>query len=400
MSRILSLANQKGGVGKTTTAVNLAAALAEAGKTVLLVDLDPQANATSSLGFDKRALARSVYDCLLNDVPLAEIIQPTKWGRLELAPASPALAGAEVELVNEEERETRLREALAAVRERYEMILIDCPPSLSLLTLNGLGAADGVLVPVQCEYLALEGLTQLMATLELVRRSLNPTLRIDGLVMTMFDSRTHLSQQVVDEVRKHFGAQMFQTLIPRSVRLSEAPSFGQPGINYAPNTPGAKAYRALAGELIARSAQRAPEVQQTIEAAPDAVTEHAAAVDEAAMQIQEPPDAVDEDSEPLSSQALGVAARDAQAEAVAAVSSKAPVESDAPITPANEALNGANKQFSDEVAEGETDAVRAPETPSGETRNVQVEVNRALMVAQPSPGVGAREQQAEAEENE
>jgi chromosome partitioning protein len=252
MSKILSLANQKGGVGKTTTAVNLAAALAEAGKHILLVDLDPQANATSSLGFDKRAGTQSVYDCLLDDVPVEAIIALTNWVRLDLAPSSPALAGAEVELVNEAGRETRLRGLLHAVSDRYDVILIDCPPSLSLLTLNGLSASDGVIVPVQCEYLALEGLTQLMATLDLVRRSLNPSLRIEGLIMTMFDVRTHLSQQVVDEVRKHFGDKVFQAMIPRSVRLAEAPSFGQPGIAYAPNTPGAQAYRALAAELLAR----------------------------------------------------------------------------------------------------------------------------------------------------
>jgi chromosome partitioning protein len=263
MSKIISFANQKGGVGKTTTVVNLAAALAEAGKHVLLVDLDPQANATSSLGFDKRAITQSIYDCLLDDLPLESIIALTNWVRLDLAPSSPALAGAEVELVNERSRENRLRGLLAAVRERYDLILVDCPPSLSLLTLNGLSAADGVIVPVQCEYLALEGLTQLMATIDLVRRSLNPALRIEGLIMTMFDARTHLSQQVADEVRKHFGDKVFQAMVPRSVRLSEAPSFGQPGIAYAPNTPGAQAYRALAAELLARMVPAAAEVITT-----------------------------------------------------------------------------------------------------------------------------------------
>ncbi len=255
MSHILSLANQKGGVGKTTTAVNLAAALAEAGQRTLLMDLDPQANATSSLGFDKRTLFESVYDVLMDGVPLKQIITLTNWMRLELAPSSPALAGAEVELVSEDDRAQRLRDALEPVRERYDYILIDCPPSLSLLTLNALTASDGVLVPVQCEYLALEGLTQLMGTIERVRAGLNPALRIDGLIMTMFDSRTHLSQQVADEVRKHFGDKLFATMVPRSVRLSEAPSFGKPGIVYAPTAPAAQAYRAIAAELLARTAR-------------------------------------------------------------------------------------------------------------------------------------------------
>jgi len=253
MSKILSLANQKGGVGKTTTAVNLAAALAEAEQRALLVDLDPQANATSSLGFDKRALAQSVYDVLMDGVPLEQIVRLTNWMRLDLAPSSPALAGAEVELVALEDRAQRLRAALELVRDRYDYILIDCPPSLSLLTLNALVAADGVLIPVQCEYLALEGLTQLVATIERVRAGLNPALRIDGLIMTIFDSRTHLSQQVADEVRKHFGDKLFATMVPRSVRLSEAPSFGKPGIAYAPASPAAQAYRAIAAELLART---------------------------------------------------------------------------------------------------------------------------------------------------
>jgi chromosome partitioning protein len=282
MSKIISLANQKGGVGKTTTAVNLAAALAETGLHVLLVDLDPQANATSSLGFDKRSLDRSVYDSLLDSEPLESVIVPTKWARLDLAPASPALAGADVELVNVESRELRLRESLRSLDGRYDFILIDCPPSLSLLTLNGLSAAQSVLVPVQCEYLALEGLTQLISSIELVRRGLNPDLEIEGLVMTMFDSRTHLSQQVVDEVRRHFGEQVYQTLVPRSVRLSEAPSFGQPGIVYAPTAPGAQAYRALAAELIAHNPPAAASETLSRESAssPESSEEHAASVPE------------------------------------------------------------------------------------------------------------------------
>ena len=270
MGKIISLANQKGGVGKTTTAVNLAAALAESGRQVLLVDLDPQANATSSLGFDKRVITQSVYNCLMEDLPLEKIVALTNWMRLDLAPANPGLAGAEVELVGEEAREYRLRNALRAMNSRYDYILIDCPPSLSLLTLNALAASDSVIVPVQCEYLAMEGLAQLMTTIDMVRRSLNPSLRIEGLVMTMYDARTHLSQQVAEEVRKHFGDKVFKTVVPRSVRLSEAPSFGQPGITYAPTTPGAQAYRALVAELTARNGADLNGERAKLPAAPSA----------------------------------------------------------------------------------------------------------------------------------
>jgi len=253
MRQIFSIANQKGGVGKTTTAVNLGAALAEKGKKVLLIDIDPQANATSSLGVDKRTVTQSIYDCLMDNVPAERIIKLTNWVRLDLIPANAALAGAEVELVNEETREYRLRETLRLLAAPYDYIFIDCPPTLSLLTLNAFTASDGVIVPVQCEYLAMEGLAQLVSTIDAVKRSLNPDLHIAGLVLTMFDSRTHLAQQVVDEVRRHFGDAVFGSMIPRSVRLSEAPSFGQPGITYAPTTPGAQAYRSLAAELLART---------------------------------------------------------------------------------------------------------------------------------------------------
>jgi chromosome partitioning protein len=256
---IYALANQKGGVGKTTTAVNVGAYLAHWGQRVLVVDVDPQANATSSLGVDKRAVPLSTYDLLVHEVPLADAVRPGGRERLDLAPASPALAGATVELINLPRREYRLRQALAGLGQRedeapdrqYDYVLIDCPPSLGILTVNGLTAAtDGVIIPVQCEYLALEGLSQLARAIELVRRALNPTLRLRGLVMTMYDARTTLSRQVVDEVRRHFPGRVFKTIIPRSVRLSEAPSYGQPITSYAPRSAGSLAYAALTRELL------------------------------------------------------------------------------------------------------------------------------------------------------
>ena len=251
MTKVLAFANQKGGVGKTTTAVNLGAYLAASGQKVLLVDIDPQANATSSLGIDKFSLDASVYDILINGVELNQIIRLTNLMRLDLAPSSPALAGAEVELVAVEDREHLLKRALAPVVERYDYILVDCPPSLSLLTINALTAArDGVIIPVQCEYLALEGLSQLIQTIDLVRRTLNPTLNVLGVVMTMYDGRTKLSQQVVDEVRRYFGKRVFATVVPRSIRLSEAPSYGQPVLTYAPQSAGSLAYESLARELV------------------------------------------------------------------------------------------------------------------------------------------------------
>jgi chromosome partitioning protein len=251
MTTIYTLANQKGGVGKTTTAVNVGACMAQMGQRVLVVDIDPQANATSSLGLDKRTVSPSTYDLLIREVPLGRIVQPTDRVRLDLVPASPALAGATVELVNLPQREHRLRQALVGLDQRYDYVLIDCPPSLGILTVNGLTAADdGVIIPVQCEYLALEGLSQLVRAIDLVRRALNPNLKLRGLVMTMYDVRTTLSKQVVAEVQRHFPGRVFKTIIPRSVRLSEAPSYGEPIISYAPRSAGALAYAALTGELL------------------------------------------------------------------------------------------------------------------------------------------------------
>lgn len=251
MTRIYTLVNQKGGVGKTTTAINLGAYLAKLDQRVLIVDIDPQANATSSLGVDKNSVSISTYDALLSgDVPASAILFNERL-QLSLLPSSPSLAGAEVELVEEDGREFRLRDALALFKDKYDYILIDCPPSLGLLTVNGLVAAkDGVLIPVQCEYLALEGLGQITQTIERIQTSLFPKLRVRGVILTMFDSRTNLSTDVVKEVNNHFPGQVFKSVVPRSIRLAEAPSYGLPISSYAPSSVGAQAYESLAKELL------------------------------------------------------------------------------------------------------------------------------------------------------
>ena len=256
---VLAIANQKGGVGKTTTAVSLAAALADSGARVLLVDLDPQGNATSGVGVRVRGDGTTVYDVLVGDADPEDAVEATSVRNLFVLPATIDLAGAEIELVSAFSRELKLRRALEPLREVYDLILVDCPPSLGLLTVNALTAADGALVPIQCEYYALEGLGALQRNVELVRASLNPSMDITGFVMTMLDGRTRLGQQVVDEVVSHFGEKVFATRIPRSVRLAEAPSYGQPISAFDPSSRGALAYRRLAQELLERLGAISPQ---------------------------------------------------------------------------------------------------------------------------------------------
>jgi chromosome partitioning protein len=251
-ARIVAVANQKGGVGKTTTAVNLAASLAQLGSSVLLVDMDPQGNACSGFGVYPTPDEKTLYHVLLGQADIAEALRPTDIAGLHLAASNTQLAGAEIELVGEFAREMRLRKALAKVRERFDVLLIDCPPSLGLLTVNALTAADGVLIPLQCEYYALEGLSHLLRTIELVQGSLHEQLQVDGILLTMFDARNNLSHQVVEEVRQHMPGAVCETVIPRNVRLSEAPSHGKPGLLYDASSRGVQAYVTLANELMRR----------------------------------------------------------------------------------------------------------------------------------------------------
>jgi chromosome partitioning protein len=263
MGRIYTLVNQKGGVGKTTTAINLGAYLAYYGQKVLLVDLDPQANATSCLKIDRHTAKGGTYESIITGSPVVNHILHNPRLKLSLLPATPALAGAEVELVTEMARESRLKQALSPILERYDYILVDCPPSLGLLTLNGIVAAqDGLIIPVQCEYLALEGLGQLTYTINRVRSALYPGLRVRGVVMTMFDARTNLSNDVLLEVRRYFPEQVFNAVVPRTVRLAEAPSYGQPISAYAPNSSGAQAYSALSREVLEGDGIHIPIIQE------------------------------------------------------------------------------------------------------------------------------------------
>ena len=251
MAKILAIANQKGGVGKTTTAINLSASLASLDKKILLVDCDPQGNATSGLGISKSTIQTTIYDILINNVDAKYSLQITPYG-VTVLPSSISLAGAEVELVSQIARENKLRTALDKLRDDYDYILIDCPPSLGLLTVNALNAANSVIIPIQCEFYALEGVTQLLNTIEIVRNNLNPLLAIEGIIMTMFDSRTRLSRQVVEEVYSNFGGLLYETLIPRSVKLAESPSYGKPVLAYDKNSRSAEVYVNLAREVLER----------------------------------------------------------------------------------------------------------------------------------------------------
>ncbi|WP_248513924.1 ParA family protein [Sporosarcina sp. NCCP-2222] len=250
MGKIIAIANQKGGVGKTTTSVNLSACLAHIGKKVLLIDADPQGNATSGVGVNKGDVHHCIYDMLIDDVNIKEVIYPTKVENLEVIPATISLAGAEIELVSTISREVRMKHAIQDAKESYDYIIIDCPPSLGLLTINALTAADSIIIPVQCEYYALEGLSQLLSTIRLVQKHLNENLQIDGVLLTMFDARTNLGIQVIEEVKKYFQDKVYGTIIPRNVRLSEAPSHGEPIIIYDSRSRGAEVYLELAKEVV------------------------------------------------------------------------------------------------------------------------------------------------------
>jgi chromosome partitioning protein len=264
---VVAFANQKGGVGKTTTAVNLSVMLANLGNRILLIDVDPQGNATSSLGIDKDSLDATIYDVLVDQTPVSQVVIPTDRPRLDLLPSTPELAGAEVELVGMPERERRLARALDQAAKDYDVVLMDCPPSLGLLTVNALTAARYVIVPIQCEFLALEGVGQLITTIDLVKRQLNPPLDILGVLMTMYDARTRLAAHVVEEVRRYFPQRIFQTVVPRSIRLAEAPSFGQSIAEYDADSRGAQAYADIAAELISRLHLPHPVAETVAEAA-------------------------------------------------------------------------------------------------------------------------------------
>lgn len=251
-TRVIAIINQKGGVGKSTTAVNLAAALSDLNRKVLIVDFDPQGNSTSGFGIDKEQLSNCVYDALLNDVPAENLILDTVCKKVFVLPATIQLAGAEIELVSAMARETRLKDLIEPIKDEFDFIFIDCPPSLGLLTINALAAADSVLIPIQCEYYALEGVTKLLESMRMVKSRINKDLEVFGVLLTMYDSRTSLSNQVVEEVQNYFGKEAFKTLIPRSVKISEAPSFGLPVIKYAPSNKGSRAYVNLAREVIKR----------------------------------------------------------------------------------------------------------------------------------------------------
>ncbi len=250
MGKVIAIANQKGGVGKTTTAVNLAACLSKAGKKVLLVDIDPQGNSTSGLGIDKRRCEKTVYDCLINEEKMENVSTKTEYENLSVCPSNLDLSGAEIELISVMGRENRLKESLVSAREEFDYVLIDAPPSLGLITINTLTAADSVIIPVQCEFYALEGVSQLIETIKRIKKALNPNLYIQGIVMTMYDARTNLAMQVVDEVKRFFPGKVYKTIIPRNVRISEAPGFGKPVIYYDESSKGAEAYTELAAELI------------------------------------------------------------------------------------------------------------------------------------------------------
>ena len=253
MSRVIAIANQKGGVGKTTTAINLAAALAEAGQKVLAIDFDPQGNLSSGIGIEKESIKNSVYDLLINGTNCYSVLQSTDIKNLDILPTNVNLAGAEIELQDEENRDTKLKEKVDAIKSEYDFIIIDCPPSLSLLTINALTAADSVLIPIQCEYYALEGLGQMVKTINLIRKRLNKKLTVEGVVFTMYDARTNLSQQVVESVKETLDEYIYNAIIPRNVRLAEAPSYGQPITEYDTRSSGAESYRMLAAEVISRN---------------------------------------------------------------------------------------------------------------------------------------------------